>query len=209
MKRTLVIGLLLLAGSWAHATLSEDFSGGTVNQADPVGVAFTGTFNMANPGDTVAGITVTLNVSGGYSGGFYISLTGPDGSTTVTLLNTPGTTTLGANTLLTFSDTGGTAIPGPGSPLPTGTYTPYQALSGLNNQPANGNWTLYFADLSSGGGSPTLNGWTLDVDVVPEPVNVALGMFAGLAALWWCLGLCWKKAETREGAVEESESLGQ
>jgi hypothetical protein len=29
----------------------------------------------------------------------------------------------------------------------------------------------------------TLNGWSLDITAVPEPVNVALGIFAGLAGV--------------------------
>jgi hypothetical protein len=31
-----------------------------------------------------------------------------------------------------------------------------------------------------GGGTATLNSWSLDITAVPEPVNVALGCFAGL-----------------------------
>jgi subtilisin-like proprotein convertase family protein len=42
-----------------------------------------------------------------------------------------------------------------------------------------GNWTLFFADLS-GGSVSTLTGWSLDITAVPEPVNVALGVFAGV-----------------------------
>ena len=44
----------------------------------------------------------------------------------------------------------------------------------------NGVWTLFFADVSAGGGPATLNGWSLDITAVPEPVNVALAGFAGV-----------------------------
>jgi hypothetical protein len=44
----------------------------------------------------------------------------------------------------------------------------------------NGTWTLFFADVSAGGGTSTLNGWSLDITAVPEPVNVALTIFAGV-----------------------------
>ena len=49
-------------------------------------------------------------------------------------------------------------------------------FEGLN---PNGTWTLFIADLSAGGQSH-LEGWSLDVTAVPEPVNVALGIFAGV-----------------------------
>ena len=183
MKKTLIIGLLLLAGSWARAsiTLSEnsDFTGGTVFEGNPVGSVFTGNFTAANSGDVVLGMTVTLDISGGYSAGFNIYLVGPDGSTTVTLLEFPGTTTVDANTILTFSDNG-SAIPGSGA-LSSGTYLPQNSdstvLSSFNGQSANGNWTIYFANLSSGGGNATLNSWNLNIDVVPEPATYALAVF--------------------------------
>ena len=46
----------------------------------------------------------------------------------------------------------------------------------------NGTWTIFFADLSSGETS-TLNSWSLDITAVPEPVNVALGISAGVFSL--------------------------
>jgi hypothetical protein len=56
-----------------------------------------------------------------------------------------------------------------------GTVT-FGSYNGLN---PNGTWTLFIADLSSGGQS-TLVSWELDIAAVPEPVNVALGIFAGV-----------------------------
>lgn len=175
MKRTLILGLLLLAGNWARAsvTLSQSFSGGTVTQGNPVGTVFNGNFTAANSGDQVLSLTVGLDFAGGYSGGFYVALTAPDGVSTVTLLNTPGTSTYGLN--ITLQD-GRTAISS-GSNLSGGTYAAYGTLGNLDGQQANGNWTLYFGDLASGGGNPTVTSWTLNVDVVPEPVNLALGVF--------------------------------
>jgi hypothetical protein len=55
----------------------------------------------------------------------------------------------------------------------------------------NGTWTLFFADVSAGGGQAVVNGWSLDITAVPEPVNVALGLFgvlfAGVTAVRWRL----------------------
>ena len=44
----------------------------------------------------------------------------------------------------------------------------------------NGTWTLFFADVVTSGSSSTLLSWSLDITAVPEPVNVALGIFAGV-----------------------------
>jgi len=46
----------------------------------------------------------------------------------------------------------------------------------------NGTWSLFFADLVAGNQS-TLIGWGLEIEAVPEPVEVALGLFAGVFGL--------------------------
>src|SRR6266478_6370667 len=54
-------------------------------------------------------------------------------------------------------------------------------FSSYDNQDPNGTWTLFFADASGGGGTSSLVSWELDVtavSAVPEPVNLALGIFA-------------------------------
>jgi hypothetical protein len=50
-------------------------------------------------------------------------------------------------------------------------------LGTFNNSLANGTWEIYFANLRSGGGNPVLNSFTLNIEVIPEPVNAALGVF--------------------------------
>jgi hypothetical protein len=52
-------------------------------------------------------------------------------------------------------------------------------FSGMN---PNGDWMLVLADVSSGSGQATVLSWGLDIQVVPEPVHVALGVFGGLFA---------------------------
>lgn len=52
----------------------------------------------------------------------------------------------------------------------------FGSYNGLN---PNGTWTLFIADLS-GGGQSQLVSWELDITAVPEPVNLALGVFAGV-----------------------------
>jgi hypothetical protein len=51
---------------------------------------------------------------------------------------------------------------------------------GLN---ANGTWTLFFADMVTGDQS-TLQSWSLNISTIPEPANVALGLFAGSFVLF-------------------------
>jgi hypothetical protein len=49
--------------------------------------------------------------------------------------------------------------------------------------PATGTWDIYFADLGSGGGSPVLDSWSLNIVEVPEPVNAALAVFLGVVLM--------------------------
>lgn len=63
-----------------------------------------------------------------------------------------------------------------------GTESRTALLSSFNSLDPNGSWTLFLADLSFGEQS-TLVSWGLDFTLVPEPVNVALGIFGvGLVA---------------------------
>jgi subtilisin-like proprotein convertase family protein len=47
----------------------------------------------------------------------------------------------------------------------------------------NGTWTLFFADVSGGGATSQLQGWSLDITAVPEPVTVSLSVFGGAFGL--------------------------
>jgi hypothetical protein len=55
-------------------------------------------------------------------------------------------------------------------------------LTAFNSLNPNNTWTLFFADTSAGGEN-TLVSWSLDITAVPEPANVALGVFAGVLVL--------------------------
>jgi len=201
--KTILTGLLLLAASLAEATLvdTQSFSGGAVPDGSPVGTVFTGDFTAAATGNQVLGITVNLSVTGGNNGSLYAYLVAPNG-TLVMLLNRPGVTATG-NPLgyagsgfnnITLSDAGTqniqTTVETPGVAV-TGTYNAAGTLGTFNNSSANGNWELFFADLTKGGGTSTVTGWSLNITVVPEPVTFALGLFlamllalAGLRRMW-------------------------
>ena len=51
---------------------------------------------------------------------------------------------------------------------------------GFNGLNPNSTWGLVLWDNSSSGFENGLVGWSLDITAVPEPVNVALGIFAGV-----------------------------
>lgn len=168
--------------------LDSTFSGGPIPDGNPAGVTFVGTVNNIPAGFTVSGLTVGLNISGGYNGDLYAYLVAPNG-TLVVLLNQPGVSgsnpfgASGAGMNITLQDA--TSVNGSiqsetsGSVL-SGSYNAAGTLVSFNGSVADGTWTLYFADLSSGGGTSTLNSWSLNIEAVPEPVNVALGIFGGL-----------------------------
>ena len=62
-----------------------------------------------------------------------------------------------------------------------------QTLNSFNGLSPDGTWTLFLADVVSGGSQPQVISYGLEITTVPEPVNMALGIFAGLlivAGLW-------------------------
>ena len=197
MKRSLILGMFAVSSFLpAHAALysigNVNGSGTSLNQtiydATPSGI--TSSLVVSGAGSSLIAITVTLNISGGYNGDLYgyLSYNG----TLVTLLNRVGTgagnaiqsafgySTSGFNNVtLDDAATGRNIhnVQNPGS-LPTVSYTADGgSLASFNGVDPNGTWTLFFAD-QAGGNTSTLNGWSLDITAVPEPVNVALGIFA-------------------------------
>lgn len=183
-----VAAVMLAAGNVRGALYIETFD--NLNTAipvgSPVGISFSGSVDNVPSGLTVGGLTVGLNISGGYDGSLFAYLVAPNGAMVV-LLNQPGVTAGtpfgngGSGMNITLADGGMTITAG--SDLTGGTYAAGGALSGFNGSAVDGTWTLYFADLTSGGGTSTLNSWSLGITAVPEPVNVALGVFGGLFAI--------------------------
>ncbi len=51
-------------------------------------------------------------------------------------------------------------------------------LSVFNGVNPNGDWTLYFED-NGAMNTATLSSWSIGITAVPEPINVALGVFGG------------------------------
>ena len=158
---------------------------GSIPDGNPVGVSFTGNYDQAAPGATVSGLTVDLSISGGYNGNLYAYLVAPNG-TMVLLLNQPGATIgnpfgyAGSGLNVTLSDTAAGSIqttPETSGSTFSGNYQAAGTLANFNGSVADGNWTLFFADETAGGGQAILNGWSLNITAVPEPTNIALVIF--------------------------------
>ncbi len=169
---------LILAGVSARAGL-ETFNPDTViPDGDLAGVAFNQTLSDYASQATVSALTVALNIVGGYDGNLYSYLVAPNG--TMVVLLTPSANS-GSGMNITLQD-GASAITA-SSDLSGGTYAASGTLANINGSAANGQWTLFFADEVTGGGTSTLNSWSLNITAVPEPVNVALRVFGGVMGL--------------------------
>ena len=189
----------LLVPSVARAAI-YDFNftmpngGAAIPDGDPSG--YQNTVNLGSLAGAIQSITLTINVSGGYNGDLYAYIS--HGSGTSVLLNRVGTGPgdsfgygdTGFN--VTFSSAGAHDIHNyqdfspsfNGSGQLTGTWRPDNSggngnLGVFNGLDPNGNWTIFFADLSSGEQS-TLLSWSLEIDTVPEPITCALGLFLTL-----------------------------
>jgi len=154
----------------------------------------------------IGSLTVSLNISGEFNGDLYAYLRHGDSGFSI-LLNRPGRTAdspsgygdSGLN--ITLSDFATRDIhsyravvtPAAGSPL-TGTWQPdgrnvdpsmvldstarTATLSSFDGLSASGDWTLFLADMQSGGTS-ALESWSLEVFAVPVPEPYQYGLVVG------------------------------
>jgi subtilisin-like proprotein convertase family protein len=189
------LAVLLLACATAQAgliTYDSGFqNGGVIPDANPTGWSDTRT--VSDPGSVINNVSVIINVSGGYNGDLYAYLS--HNGTLVTLLNRVGTgsgdaiqqafgfSTAGFSNVR-LDGTGSLSIHDVANPdsSPTSYMPDGGSLASFNGQNPNGNWTIFFSDMASGGGSSpsTLVSWSLDITAVPEPVNMALGLLGGV-----------------------------
>ena len=186
------------AGSLQNSALADGNVAGMWNSMD---------LSRAGLPGPLTDIRVTLNLSGGYNGDLYAYLS-YDGKL-VPLLNRIGVSSgnafgsSGAGlSNVTLSDRASVNIHAAGNGVLSGSYKPdgrnlsplSSAVSfdasgsitlddpafGFGGLDPNGIWTLFFADVVAGGSSATLTGWSLEITTVPEPVNTALGVSAGV-----------------------------
>ena len=138
--------------------------------------------------------SISFTISGGWDGDYTIVLSHTDGtaSQSVTLLSSLlGGAAANSGFNVTISSTGSGSINGAGTAYNvstaaiTGTYGTSDSginFSSFSGASAGGDWLLYVTDNHSGD-QGMLTGWSLSMDAVPEPINVALGVFGALALI--------------------------
>lgn len=201
------VGAMLAGASLTNAEVITQGSG-SVNTAIPDGnvSGLQSTINISGSGITsIQNVDVTLNISGGYNGDLYAYLTSENGGGFAVLLNRIGQE--GGNGGYSSSGITGVKFSNNGSyddihtygggTLSGGTYSPdgrnvnpltaqtsdsrTASLLSFNGGNANGNWTLFVADVS-GEYTSQLDSWELEITGVPEPVDYALMAFGGIFA---------------------------
>jgi subtilisin-like proprotein convertase family protein len=172
--------------------------GQVIPDNNPSGVAYALSFGAT--GLQISDISVRFNISGGWNGDLYAYLS--HGSSYAVLLSRVGATASGDDGYSTAgidivlqpltthfgladihnveSPTTGGSYQADGRVLYTDSSRP-QTLDNFLNADPNGDWTLFFADRAAVSVSQ-LTSWTVSITAVPEPVNVALAIFALLFA---------------------------
>ncbi len=198
-----VLTALVVSATAASAavSLTETYlvPGAPVPDNDPVGLVFT--VPVGTGITLITQVEVTLLGSGGWNGDLYAYITHQSGF--AVLLNRPGRSaalpdgSASSGLSITLADAAAadvhtalpTAGPASGSFQPDARTTdpalvldsdPRSAfLSSFEGLDANGDWTLFIADLSPGE-TVTLESWSLSITGIPEPAPATL---AGLGLL--------------------------
>jgi len=200
-----IVSLIALAGCCGTLPALDLFSFGNLNKpipdGQPAGVSDVETVSSSIP--QIGSVQVSLNIAGNFNGDLYCYLV--HNNALSVLLNRPGRAAgnldgyADSGFQVTLSDAAvngdihnyqGVLSPLAGVPL-TGLWQPdgrnvnpavvtdtdprTAGLGVFNDQDANGTWTLFVADMASGGIS-VLNSWQLQINPVPEPssLNVLL-----------------------------------
>jgi hypothetical protein len=192
MKTTLYTLSLVIALSFpAQATL---YQFGTLNGGSAIGaipdnstVGLTQSFTANGEGSSITSLTLTFLLQSGFSSDLSGYLRLGNGNTTYfyDLTSFIHNQTLSQSSSTTYSLDFSTTTFGS------------DFSSSFGGQNPNDTWTLFFADTSAGG-QTTLNGWSLDITAVPEPVNVALGVFAAVFGAVNVRRLIWNPSKKSE-----------
>lgn len=203
VKLSMVLAGALCCTKASAALVTFNFSpGAPIPDNDPSGVGYG--FTISGAPIDIQNVTVRFTIAGGYNGDLYGYLVHDSGF--AVLLNRVGATggnpggypDSGFNNVTLASSVGNdihqyeVTLGGPGVPSGTGWAADGRlnatdaarnnTLDVFNGANPNGQWTLFFADRSAGSIS-TLNTFEVQIEAVPEPVNVALGIFGGAFAL--------------------------
>ena len=169
-----VLGFLLLASlpAWAslygYGTLTPGGGGSAIRTIpDNNTIGLTESFTASEAGTSISDLALTVVLQGGAS---------TDLSGYLRLGNTSGSPSYDLTGLIQAT------AEAPGGTTYSIDFTTTGFQTAFNTQNPNDMWTLFFADTVPGD-TTTLNGWSLDITAVPEPVNVALGMFGVMFAV--------------------------
>jgi hypothetical protein len=163
------VGLSAQASLYQFGTLQTGGSPiGTI--ADNSSIGLSSSYVVSGENTSLSGMTLTFVLQGGTSSDLtgYLRLGDTTSSPAYDLTDFLHSYNLSAGTPTTYSIS----------------FADPAFQSTFGDLDPNGSWTLYFADLSSGD-QTTLNGWSLNITAVPEPVESALVGFAALAASGW------------------------
>ena len=202
MKKFLLLATMLAAAISTQATLyTTNWSTGFANSGVVPDNNFSGWSDTRSvstmPAGTFTGLSVDLQLSGGWNGDLYAYLVHSSGFSV--LLDHVG---VGVSGPFGYGDAGmnvnlaatGSSIHGYGgantfSAAPTGSWltdnTSGSLASFLSTSP-NGTWSLFIADLS-GGGVSTVQSWGLQMDIVavPEVETWVAAALAGMFGAFW------------------------
>jgi subtilisin-like proprotein convertase family protein len=201
--RKILTVFALLAGSAVRLSAVEVYSFNNINAVLPDGqpAGYSDVRTISSGITQIGSVQVNLNIVGNFNGDVYCYL--QHGSAISVLLNRAGRTSgnaFGYNDAgfnVTFSDSaangnihtyrnvftppGGSALTGfwqpdgrSVNPMTVLDTDPVNArLNVFNGLDANGGWTLFLADMSSGGNN-LLSSWQLIITPVPEPSSIAV-----------------------------------
>ena len=210
MKKFLLLATVLASIVTANATIyTTNWSSGFANGGIVPDNNFSGWADTRSvstmPAGTFTGLTVDLQLSGGWNGDLYAYLVHSSGFSV--LLDRVGQGVSGVSAF-GYGDAGmnvnlaatGTSIHGYGggnvfSAAPSGTWmtdnTSGSLASFLSTSP-NGTWSLFIADLSAGGVT-TVQNWGLQMDIVavPEVETWVAAALAGAFGAFWLNRQIW------------------
>jgi hypothetical protein len=203
-----------IATSFSQIVIDYEFTGLNTSIPDFSFSGASNTQSISAPNHSVLGISITLTIEGGdfdaYDGDYYAYVS--HNGTIATLLNRTGrsaTSSFGApgnGFSVTFNDAApngdihfataasasnpisGLWAPDGRATFPTTTLDTdprTKLLNQFQGQTASGDWTLFIADLSSGGDG-IIKQWGIQITVVPEPASTfvftaaSLLLFAGV-----------------------------
>lgn len=157
-----LLSLVLLASVPAGATLYSSSTPVAIPDFNPIGTSSSLQFFVSGESLSLSALTLTFALQGGVSTELsgYLRLGDTMGSPSYNLTTLIQGQSLNPSSATTYT-------------IDFSTSSFSTVFNGLN---PNDTWTLFFADTVNGD-TTTVNGWSLNVNPVPEPVNVALGVF--------------------------------